>query len=206
MQKTTLILVLIALGLGGYVYFYEIKSTSQEKVAGNSQQNLFSFTEDQVQRLTIEKEKQIFEFIRLETSDTSWRMKKPEGAPAKESSIVFLLDLLSSESSSRTFEIQRDQLEEYGFKTPLATIEVELDDNTKHRVVLGKTTLNDKQIYARIDPDQNQSNIDIHILPIDFKNAVNRSLSEWKQQPEAETKAEKNNQTEPKKSSSEKQE
>jgi hypothetical protein len=206
MQKTTLILVLIALGLGGYVYFYEIKSNSQEQVAGNSQQNLFSFQEDQVQRLTIEKEKQTFEFVRLETSDQSWRMKQPEGSPAKKSAIVFLLDLLSKESSSRTFEIQRDQLEEYGFKTPLATIEVELENNTKHRVILGKTTLNEKQIYARIDPSENQNNIDVHIVPIDFQYAVNRSLSEWKQQPESEPEAEENNQTEPENSSSEKQE
>ncbi|MFB6276797.1 MAG: DUF4340 domain-containing protein [Halothece sp.] len=201
MQKTTLILVLIALGLGGYVYFYEIKSNSQEQVAGNSQQNLFSFQEDQVQRLTIEKEKQTFEFVRLETSDQSWRMKQPEESPAKESAIVFLLDLLSKESSSRTFEIQRDQLGEYGFKTPLATIEVELNNNTKHRVILGKTTFNNKQIYARIDPKENKQ-IKIYLLPIDFQNAVNRSLSQWKQKSEAE----KNKQTKPENSSSKKQE
>lgn len=204
MQKTTLILVLIAFGLGGYVYFYEMKSTSQQEVA-NSQQNLFSFQEDQVQRLMIEKEKQTLEFIRLETSETSWRMKRPEGSPAKESAIVFLLDLLISESSSRTFEINRDQLEEYGLKKPLATIEIELDNKTKHRVILGKITLNDQQIYARIDPNKNQT-IDVHIIPIDFQYAVDRSLSEWKQQPDAETDAEKNNQTAPETPSSEKQE
>jgi len=192
MQKTTLILMLVALGLGGYVYFFEMQSGSQQEVAGNSQQDLFSFTEDQVKQLTIEKPKETFEFIRLETSDTSWRMKRPEGAPAKESSIVFLLDLLISESSSRTFDIQRDQLKDYGFKNPLATIEVTLENNTKHRVILGNKTLNEKQLYARINPDKNES-IQVHIVPIDFQYAVERSLSDWKLKPNSETGTDKRN-------------
>jgi len=186
MQKTTLVLVLIALGLGGYVYFYEIRSPSQEKIATESQQSLFSFTEEDVQRLEIEKETgETFEFVRLETTASSWRMKRPEGAPAEEGVIVFLLDLLVKESSSKTFTVEANQLENYGLDNPLATINVELQDQIKHQVLLGNPTFDEKQIYAQINPEDGETQ-EISILPIDFQYAVERSLSEWKQSPPAE--------------------
>ncbi len=186
MQKTTLVLVLIALGLGGYVYFYEIRSPSQEEIATKSQQSLFSFTEEDVQRLEIEKETgETFEFVRLETTASSWRMKRPEGAPAEEGAIVFLLDLLVKESSSKTFTAEANQLENYGLDNPLATINVELQDQIKHQVLLGNPTFDEKQIYAQINPEDGETQ-EISILPIDFQYAVERSLSEWKQSPPAE--------------------
>jgi hypothetical protein len=180
MQKTTLFLVLVALALGGYVYFYEIKPQSQEETATESEQGLFSFTEEQVQRLTIKREAgDNLEFIRLETSASSWRMKRPEGTPAEEGAIVFLLDLLIQESSPKTFEVAADQLEEYGLKNPLATINIELENNEQHQVILGNPTFNENGIYGQINPQDNQQ-AEIYILPINFQDAVERPLSAWK--------------------------
>lgn len=186
MQKTTLALVLIALGLGGYVYFYEIRSQSQEDLISESEKRLFSFSEEAVQRLVIDQESgQTLEFIRLETTASSWRMKQPEGSPAEESAIVFLLDLLVKENSSETFTVEADQLENYGLKNPFATIKIELKDQTEHQVVLGNTTFENEQIYAQINPEDSDTT-EIHILPINFQYAVERSLSEWKYSPASE--------------------
>jgi len=180
MQKTTLALVLIALGLGGYVYFYEIRSQSPEELTNDAEKRLFSFREEDVQRLTIEKVTgETFEFVRLETAASSWRMKQPEGSPAEESAIVFLLDLLVKESSSKTFTVESDQVTNYGLEDPFATIQVELKDQTKHQVVLGNPTFGNEEIYAQINPEES-STTDIYILPINFQYAVERSLSEWK--------------------------
>mgnify|MGYP006425969485 CR=1 FL=1 len=180
MQKTTLFLVLVALALGGYVYFYEIKPQSQEETATESEQGLFSFTEEQVQRLMIKREAgDNLEFIRLETSASSWRMKRPEGTPAEESAIVFLLDLLIQESRPKTFEVAADQLEEYGLKNPLATINIELENNEQHQVILGNPTFDENGIYGQINPQDNQQ-AEIYILPLNFQDAVERPLSAWK--------------------------
>ena len=181
MQKTTLVLVLIALGLGGYVYFYETRSSSQEETVTASSKSLFNFEEEDVQRLIIDKGNgQTLEFIRLETTASNWRMKQPEGSPAAESSIVFLLDLLVKTSSPKTFSVEKKQLEAYGLNNPLATINIELNNEMKHQVVLGNSTFDDEQIYAQINPEENDST-EIYILPINFRYAVERSLSEWKQ-------------------------
>jgi len=186
MQKTTLVLILIALGLGGYIYFFEIRFPSQEETETASQQSLFSFAEADVQRLEIEKNSgETLEFLRLEDTANSWQMKQPEDSPAEEGTIVFLLDLLVKESSSETFTVEADQLETYGLNNPLATINIELQDNTNHQVVLGNPTFDEEQIYAQINPEDGATQA-ISILPIDFQYAVERSLSEWKASPPAD--------------------
>lgn len=180
MQKTTLLLVLIALGLGGYVYWSEMKPQSQSETVVVSEEGLFSFTEEEVQRLTIQRgEGERLAFIRLETAASSWRMKQPEGTPAEEGAIAFLLDLLLKENTSKTFTVETENLTLYGLDQPSVRINIELKNNTKHQIVLGNPTFDEESIYAQINPDENQET-EVYILPIDFQYAVERPLSEWK--------------------------
>ena len=183
MQKTTLFLVLVALGLGGYVYFYELQANppQEETVETDSEEGLLPFEASQVEAITIKKEAgETLKFIRLETVESSWRMKRPEGFPAEESAIAFLLDLLIQDSNPKTFTVEWDEIEAYGLKTPFSTIEIELNNNTTHRILLGNPTFDQEQIYAQINPLDNPQPT-IYILPIDFKYAVERPLSQWKQ-------------------------
>lgn len=178
MQKTTLFLVLLALGLGGYVYFNEIHSPPPEETATTSEETLFTFEQKEVQQLTIEREEETLTLIR---SDEGWKMTKPEEAMAKESAIVFLLDLLTTETNSETFTVEKKQLEAYRLSEPLATITIELKDNTQHTMMLGNTTFNNKEVYAQINPEADAMQ-EVKIIPIDLKSAVERPLSEWKEE------------------------
>lgn len=184
MQKTTLVLVLIALGLGGYVYFFETRSPSPEETVTASQETPFSFAEKEVQRLEIQKENEpTLEFIRLETTASNWRMKRPEGSPAADAAIVFLLDLFVKTTAPKTFTVESNELAPYGFNQPLATITIELNNNTRYQITLGNPTFDNEQIYAQINPEEDTPTQQVYILPIDFQYAVDRSLSEWKQSP-----------------------
>ena len=53
LQQTTLILLLLALGLGGFVYFYEVRGATQRQEAKANEQQIFSFEEEQVQSFTV---------------------------------------------------------------------------------------------------------------------------------------------------------
>ncbi len=178
MQRTTLFLLIIALSLGGYIYIYEIQPNEEEEVANQEGRTLFSFEEEQVQRLKITTEDKKLEFIRNdENAEIPWQMKQPEDIPADEAPIVFLLDLLIKEQSSRTFKVEN--LEEYGLAEPFATIEFQLNNDQKKTVTLGKSTFNEKKVYAQINPNKDNA-MKVDIVSMDFRNAVNRSLSEWK--------------------------
>jgi len=178
MQRTTLFLLMIALSLGGYVYLFELQSANQT-VVNSSKSHIFSFKEKAVKHLKITNKEETLAFMRNDKGDVTWQMKQPEEVAADEAPIAFLLDLLITTSPRKTFEAKSKELQEYGLAEPFATIEIKLANNQKHKVLLGSKTFNEKGIYAQIDPDKTDST-KIDIVPMDFKNAVDRSLSDWK--------------------------
>ena len=182
LQRTTLILLLLALGLGGFVYFYEIQGTTQRQQTREKQQQIFTFKEDQIQSLTVKKQNQTLQFDRIKNGKTEWRMQAPDKAPASEGAIAYLLDLLVSSKSDRILTVPAAQLSDYGLQQPQATVEVKLQDGKTHRLVLGQPDFNRSFLYAQADPPIPQpAQASVLLVPIDFENAVNRPLSEWKQ-------------------------
>jgi hypothetical protein len=183
LQRTTLILLLLALGLGGFVYFYEIQGAAQRQEAKEQKRQIFSFQEDRVQSFTIKNKDQTLRFERSNQSGASkWRMTAPSDTPASDASVSYLLDLLVSGKSDRTLTVPVTQLQEYGLDQPQVAVEVKLSDRQAHRLLLGKPDFNRSFLYAQADPPtQPSGQVDVLLVSKDFENAVNRSLSEWKQ-------------------------
>ncbi|NJL09477.1 MAG: DUF4340 domain-containing protein [Calothrix sp. SM1_7_51] len=183
-----MILILLALSLGGFVYFYEIQGKTQREEVEEKNKQIFSFTADDVQALTITTNNTTISLERNSNNDdqaTKWLLKSPELAPASNASVSYLMDLLVDGKTNRTLSALANQISEYGLDKPQATIEVKLKNQKSHQLVLGKQDFNQRFIYARADsitkPD---GNIDILLLSTDFLNGVNRDLSEWKQSSE----------------------
>jgi hypothetical protein len=189
LQRTTLILLLLALSLGGFVYFYEVQGASQRKLALAKQQQIFSFEEEQVQAFTVKTQKQKLLFERrVKAGKSLWRMKAPSNTLASEASVSYLMNLLVKGKSNRTIQVPATQLQEYGLNQPQATIEVKLKNQQTHQLVLGKPDFNRNFLYAQADPSAKPNgNVDVLLVPTDFENAVNRQQSEWKSQEASES-------------------
>lgn len=196
LQRTTLILLLLALSLGGFVYFYEIRGETQRQEAKQQEQQIFSFTEEQVQSFTVKTRKQTLEFERQEAAGKPvWRMKAPQAALASNATVSYLLSLLATGKSDRAISVPTAQLPEYGLAPPQATVVVQLKGQKEHQLVLGEPDFNRNFLYAQADPPAKPAeNVEVLLVSTDFGNAVNRSLSEWLQQPD--DKAKKSNPTE----------
>ncbi|NMG22772.1 hypothetical protein DP116_26365 [Brasilonema bromeliae SPC951] len=182
LQRTTLILILLALGLGGFVYFHEIKSEPEPKEV-KQQQKIFSFKEDDVQSLTVKTQNQTLNLERTDKSEEpKWMMKSPEVAPASNAIVGYLMNLLVEGKSDRIVSISPNQLAEFGLDQPQTTIDVKLKNQKTHQLILGKPDFNRRFLYAQTDPQNKPgSNTDVLLVSTDFENAVNRELSEWKQ-------------------------
>jgi hypothetical protein len=187
LQRTTLILILLALTLGGFVYFYEIRGASQREQTKQKQQQIFNFAADDIQSLTINKNNAIINVERNTTQPPKWLLKSPLSAPANDASVSYLTDLLVKGVQNRTITTSANQLEEFGLSKPLATIEIKLKNQKNHRLTLGKPDFNRRFLYAVVDQNTQNAQINISLISTDFENAVNREQSEW-QQP-IETKA-----------------
>jgi Domain of unknown function (DUF4340) len=174
---------LLALGLGGFVYFYEIRGATQREEVKDKKQQIFSFAEDDMQSLTI-KTKNIT--LNLERSNKpnnpKWLLKSPTSEPANDAIVSYLTNLLIKGTSERSLLVSSSQLGEFGLDQPLATININLKNQKTHQLTLGKSNFNGRFLYAQADPTiKPDGNIQVLLVSTDFANAVNRELSEWKQ-------------------------
>lgn len=180
LPKTTLILLLLAVGLGGFVYFYEIRGASQKQTAIAKGEEIFAFSEDEVKSFRIKTQSQT---LRFEQVDSKWQMKEPSDTPASSASVAYLLNLLETGKSDLTFSVPATQLAEYGLTEPQGAIAITLKNDETHQLILGKPDFNRSFLYALADPPaKSQGNVDVLLVSPDFANAINRQLSEWKTQ------------------------
>ncbi|MGI0484642.1 DUF4340 domain-containing protein [Pantanalinema rosaneae CENA516] len=205
LQRTPLILLAIAVLFGGVVYLVESQRTAQPEATAEGQgQRLFGFEEGQVQALTLTTAQQTLTFNKVPADQakspaaspspspspmatplavpTVWRMTAPEKTLANEAAIAFLVNLIATGKQQQTLTVPIARQAEFGLDKPLATIEVKLQDQQTHRLILGKPNFNRSGLYARIDPPPTpQENLALAIVPIEFETAVNRPLAEWRQ-------------------------
>jgi len=185
LQRNTVILLVSALVLGGFVYFSETQRTQKQEETKTTKQPIFAFKDDQIQSLTIYTAKDTLEFERVNGPGTNWRMKTPKDAPASDAAVAFLTDLLVEGKSDRSFTIPTNQRQEYGLDQPMATVKIQLKNKANHRLILGKPDFNKSFLYALVDsPTPTPQQLNVLLVPYDFEYAVNRPLSEWQSQPE----------------------
>ncbi|MEA5467836.1 DUF4340 domain-containing protein [Spirulina sp. 06S082] len=182
LQKTTWALVITALFLTTFVYLYEVVGKSQQEVQAAKQRKIFDFTKEDIQGFTIEREKEKLVFKRVEKETTSWQILEPEESPANDPAVSFLLELLAEGERDRLILARSEELEEYGLSKPLVTVAIAIENRSQPYILeLGKENFDRKFIYARVNPDKNEKkSIEIILIPIDFKYAVERELEEWK--------------------------
>ena len=188
LQKNTFILIGVALSMIGLVSFYEMQVSPKQEAAKDEKHKIFTFKSDRVQFFTVKTPEIILTFERvyaIKGGKSSWEMKLPVQAHANQASVDFLLDRLATGKSDRTINITAAKLPEFGLDQPQATVTVKLDNQETHRLVLGKTDITGRFLYARANPPEappqnSAENLPVLLVPFDLKNAVNRPLSEWK--------------------------
>lgn len=185
LQRNTVILLISALVLGGFVYFSETQRTQKQEATKTTKQPIFAFKDDQIQSLTIYTAKDTLEFERVNGKGTNWRMKTPKDAPASDAAVSFLTNLIVEGKSDRSFTIPTNQRQEYGLDQPMATVKIQLKNKENYRLLLGKPDFNKSFLYASVNsPAQTPQQLNLLLVPYEFEYAVNRPLSEWQGQPE----------------------
>ncbi len=195
MKKSTVILILIALSLGGFVYFYEIKGVSQREALQQEEKQIFKFAAKEVQNLTVTTAEYVLKLERStenpsKPATSMWEMQileKPKGKtnsdqskkPANDGIVEFLLNELVKGKSEKNIIMNNpdEQKKEYGLDAPQATIDIQLNNQVTHQIILGKRDFSDNFIYAQAD--QKERGNTVLLVSLNFENAVQRNLSEW---------------------------
>lgn len=194
LNRTPLIVLLVAGLLGGVIYLQE--QTAPPPVQSEAQA-LFGFQEAEVRSLSLKTPEQSLSFVKKAAlNPATWQMTSPNQVAANNASVAYLLNAIASAKSAPPLMVSQAKQAEFGFDSPLATVDLTLKDSKTHRLILGKPDFNRTALYAQIDP-QPGTDLKIFLVSLDFENAVNRPLDEWQLKPASKPKVPPSKPTQP---------
>ncbi len=143
--RNTLLLTVIFILLGAYLYFFELKKAGKEKT-----EKLLNFKEDEVESIILSYPQQE---IRLKKEASGkWQMTQPLQAAADESTISSILSTLNTIEVKRTVEEKPSQedLKNFGLDKPETKVLITLKNGiTLPSILVGAKTPVGNSAYAR---------------------------------------------------------
>ena len=166
---TTLILALIVLALGAFVYFYEIKGGEERTKSEEEGKKIFSLEADSVTAIGLQEAG-----VAFEKRGGAWRLVAPVQYLADEGAVSALLNRI--ESAKREREISNDPAEyrNYGLLPPSEVIVLEYQ-NKKDTLYLGDKSATNAMVYARCGSDPHVVLTEVAVL-----TNAQKTLRDWR--------------------------
>lgn len=183
-NRTTISLVILALGLTSFVYFSEIKDqgfdiTSKIDRKEETREKIFPFDSKDIKSITINLDRQQISFEKTEKD--IWEMIQPEKLTASDAAMSFLVNLFNQAENTVEIPLTEDKKEEYGLTASGYKIQWRLKNGDEYQMILGKSNFDDTQIYAEvIFPDGVERKQNIFLVSKSFQYAIERDFEEWK--------------------------
>lgn len=169
MKRNTIIVLIIALALGAYVYFYEMKH-GKARDEEETSKPAFTFKSEDVASLNVTSNNQT---IALETNGKTWAITQPIKTEADQSSVESLLSSVSSATIERSLVMTPGLQSGSGLAQPSVVLEVKLKNGTQHKILLGRKDPTDASVYAQVDQNPN-----VLLLPASLLESTNKKLND----------------------------
>lgn len=147
MKKSTLIVVVVAIALGAFVYFYDSKHNPKPAPPGEASKPAFSVKSADISSVTIHHADQVVSLLK---KGSDWDLTQPVQTRADQGTVSSIVNDLSSLQVQRSFA-PTDSLSKYGLADPAATIEFQQANGPTHKVELGDKDFSNTNVYALVD-------------------------------------------------------
>ena len=131
--RNTLILALLLIGLGAYLYFVESKKIAEEA----KKEKLVDINADDVTAVTLvypDRE------IALEKTEAGWRLTKPVEAAADDNTVKNLVRAVADAEVKKTIDEPPQDLTQFGLAQPMVIVKLSTKDKALPDLKVGKTT------------------------------------------------------------------
>ncbi len=135
--RNTLILFIILVGLGSYVYLVEVKQHQKTEAANEESKKLFTVVKDSVDAFTFTNPNGIF---KLNKSGDEWKITEPVPTEADESTVNSMLTSLLNAQKESEFKVTPQELVNYGLSNREVYVQVSSKDGVKDSLWLGEKT------------------------------------------------------------------
>ncbi|MFZ0332952.1 MAG: DUF4340 domain-containing protein [Candidatus Acidiferrales bacterium] len=147
MKKSTLIVVVVAIALGAFVYFYDSKHNPKPASAEEPSKAAFSVKPAEISSLTLHQTGGI---VSLSKKGSQWNLTQPVETLADQTAVGGLVSDLTDLKIQRSFS-PTDNLSKYGLADPKVKIEFQQTNGSSHNIQLGDTDFSNTDVYALID-------------------------------------------------------
>jgi Domain of unknown function (DUF4340) len=178
-KKTTLLVLLGAIALGGAVYYFDWKrgQKADESGAADTSKPAFSVpTAADISSLTISRPAVPEQpAVHLEKRGGTWQMVQPMQTDADQRIAEQITSGLASARVTQTVSGAPDRLKVYGLDPPAISVEFQLQNGTKHTVKLGAKEFTGISVYAILDGAK-----DVALVPYSLLVNTNLNLTDFR--------------------------
>lgn len=177
--KATILLSLVLIALGGYLYFVEIPGEKKKQEAEIEEKRLYGFSQTAVTHLSIQtRDGMSIDFLHEPADpDNPWRITHPVEAIANEAAASSLVSQVERLQASRMIEEKAEDLKEFGLDPPIYTVIVTLNRVDTEILEVGSENLTGSEVYVR-----KGAGTPVYLAPVSIKQAVNKDLKGWRRQ------------------------
>ena len=173
-KKSTLIVLLCAIALGGTVYYITWRNSKKPAASEDTSKPAFSMQPDDITSLTLSHpDKKDEPPIQFTNHKGDWTITQPLETGADQSSISGIVDGLVAARISQTEPGSPDRLKAYGLDPGQVSLEFQLKDGAKHSVLMGNKDFTGDNVYSVIDGGKSVS-----LLPISLFTSSDKSLGD----------------------------
>jgi Domain of unknown function (DUF4340) len=167
MKRSTLILVMVAALVGGFVYFREYRHPPAKPKA-EVNKPAFGFAGADVRALILTR---VGASVTIERQGGQWEITAPVETRADQGAVGDLVDELVTAQISRTLTAGPDRLRAFGLEQPALTLEIRLENGKQHSVRLGNVDFSGQAVYAQLDGSN-----DVVLLPAELRSRADKPL------------------------------
>jgi hypothetical protein len=147
--KSFLILLVLALGFGAYLYFVEARRDVSDTDTPKPTK-VWTLDENKIEEIQIHSAGG--ETTTLKKNGTTWQIVAPQTAEADEEAVSTIVSRLASLDYTKSVEDNPASVKQYELDPPRATVGIRLTGETAvHRLELGTKTLTGADVYARVE-------------------------------------------------------
>ncbi|WP_454062588.1 DUF4340 domain-containing protein [Candidatus Nitrospira salsa] len=165
--RLTIILAVILLGIGGYVYFVDVPASEQAIQVKQENRKLIPFDDRHITQLTLKTAKEHITFDRGERG--RWLITTPLTAPADGREVRKILRALTLGKIERVIQEQATDVKQYGLEPPHMTVTV-TDEEQTLTLDLGNPGPFSSSLYVRKEADNSVVLTTLDVLTFAKKN------------------------------------
>lgn len=141
------VVAVLFVGLGAFVYFYEIEGGKKREEAAEEAKKLFQFEKEEVNSISLVRGDGP---IILKKENGGWKLVAPIEAKVDEAAVEGLVSELSSTQVERSLEPDLVDWKDYGLEDPNLKIAMGLKDGRSLDLELGDKDFNQSSVFGRI--------------------------------------------------------